>query len=298
MNKKSSLFNRKNVVVTGGEGFIGRSLVSRLESNGARVVSVDEKNGFDVCKWDKLNSLKDMHMVECLYHLAAVSFVPYAWKNPRSTYNANILSTLNILDLCRTRRIKKLVLMSSYVYGQPKYLSIDEAHSVSPANPYMWSKYICENLCRAYAQDFGLKVVILRPFNVYGNGQRDDFLIPSIIKQARTSNEVVVNDIRPKRDFLYIDDMVEALLAAGNYDVKSLEIFNIGYGKSWSVKEIVEHVAEAAGKKIKLVSKNIKRKGEILDLVADISKAEKSLRWRPKIGLNEGIKRIWKEVGL
>jgi len=293
MSKKNSLFKQKKVIVTGGEGFIGRALIGRLENNGAKVISLDKKNGYDLCDWNKISLIKNINKIDCLYHLAAVSFVPYAWKNPRNTYHVNLLSMINVLELCRIKGIKKLVIMSSYIYGQPQYLSIDENHPTSPTNPYMWSKFLCEQLCHGYARDFGIKVVILRPFNVYGAGQRDDFLIPSIIKQVQKSSEVILIDLRPKRDFLYIDDMIDALLAVGNYDVKSVEIFNIGFGKSWSIRELVKHLAEASDKKIRVVSKNIKRKDEILDVVADIGKAKTLLKWSPKISIEEGIKRVW-----
>jgi len=122
--------------------------------------------------------------------LLPLMFVPYSFQEPREMYEVNVLGTLNILELCRLHVIPRIVFASSYVYGQPSYLPIDEAHPVNPNNPYGRSKVFGEGLCRAYYEDCGVSCIVLRSFNLYGEGQREHFLIPSILRQleTRTSN--------------------------------------------------------------------------------------------------------------
>lgn len=295
MRNKKALTGKK-ILVTGGCGFVGSVLVKRLKDEEAKVIVLDAKTGGDLRNWETLASLNDCENLDLVYHLAALSYVPYSWEHPREVYETNVIGTLNILEFCRQKRAKQMVFISSYVYGQPKYLPVDEAHPVEPAAPYNWSKHIAEGLCQAYAAGFGIKCVILRPFNVYGIGQNPRFLIPTIIDQAVLRSEIVLDDPRPKRDLLYLDDMVEALVAAGRYVPKTFEVFNIGYGRSFSIEEIVIEIARIAGKKIEIKFRNRKRKGEILDVVADISKAKQILKWQPEVSLAEGLKRICAEV--
>jgi nucleoside-diphosphate-sugar epimerase len=281
----------KKILVTGADGFIGRALMKRLRESGALVTGLDLKDA-DICDLNSLLKFKSGRKFDLVYHLASVSYVPRAWKDPQGMYNTNLLGTLNVLEFCRVRKVPKLVFMSSYVYGRPQYLPIDEAHPVAPSNPYAWSKYLGELLCQAYANDFGLNCVVLRPFNVYGPGQKADFLIPTIMSQVAKSGKVVVKDLKPKRDFLYLDDMVEALLAAGRSRTKRLGVVNIGYGQSFSIRQIIDLAGKNSGRKIAVGSLGEKRRGEINDVVAAIGTAKRKLHWRPSVGLREGLGRM------
>ena len=120
-----------------------------------------------------------------MLHLAAKTFVPNSFKNPEIIYRENYLSMINILEYCRLNSIKKLIFLSSYVYGKPDYLPIDEKHKTHIENPYGRSKLHCESLCNSYAQDYGLDIIVLRPFNIFGNGQNKEFLFPTIINQLQ-----------------------------------------------------------------------------------------------------------------
>ena len=273
-----------NIVVTGSSGFIGRRLVQRLEQDGHRVVALDIATGVDLTKWKHVQQTTS---VDYVFHLAACTFVPAAFEDPQFFYYTNLTSTLNALELCRQNNAR-FVYASSYVYGEPKYLPIDEKHPTIAHNPYMQSKLMGEDLCQAYWRDYSISSYILRPFNVYGPGQSDEFLIPEIIRQARGGN-ICLKDSRPKRDFVYIDDIVEAYIACLNFTKSGIEIFNIGSGKqSISVADVVQTI-------IKLLScDNVSyldehRPNEILDTEADITKAVKMLNWTPKISFTEGI---------
>ena len=280
--------NGKRILVTGSSGFVGKNLVVELKRHNVEVINLTDPEGnrIDVRDWQKIKEIADIDMV---YHLAAITYVPFSFENPRETYDVNVLGTLNILELCRLRNVEKIVFVSSYVYGQPRYLPIDEEHPVQPTNPYMRSKVFGEELCRAYNNDFGIKCIILRPFNIYGVGQSGDFLIPSIISQLQ-DGKVILKDPEPKRDYIFISDLISALIKVEKFN-RGFEIFNIGYGKSYSVKEIVELIVQLNGKEVKINYKNERRKNEIMDVVADIRKAKEKLGWEPKININDGLKR-------
>jgi UDP-glucose 4-epimerase len=283
----------KLILVTGASGFVGRHLAAELKRRGAEVVPLDkqEQNPVDIRDWQSVSAFgRKFGNIDIVYHLAALMLVPYSFENPRELYEVNVLGTLNILELCRVHNVKKLVFASSYVYGNPQYLPIDEAHPLNPSSPYARSKVIGEDLCKAYHEDYGLNCIILRPFNIYGEGQSDNFLIPTILKQL-ASGQVELTDPEPKRDFLYISDAIAAYVKAGEYDESDFEIFNIGTGVSYSVRVVADRILEAWGKTVEVSYKHQKRRGEIMDVVATTQKAKGKLGWEPKVAFEDGIKR-------
>jgi UDP-glucose 4-epimerase len=185
-----------------------------------------------------------------------------------------------------------MVFVSTFVYGIPEYLPIDEEHPVAPNNPYSQSKILSEELCEAYCRDYGLNIVILRLFNVYGPGQEGDFLIPKILCQL-ADGEVLIGDPIPRRDFLYIDDIVEALIAASRSSTSGCTVINIGSGISYSVEEIANKLAgiyyEQTGRNVLIKYMKDKRRGEIADTAANIEKAKNILKWTPKVDLDTGL---------
>jgi len=286
-----------NALVTGSEGFIGKQLVNILKRKGGIVKEIDVKNGIDLTNWEQLhNFIKTVSHIDVLFHLAAIVFIPYSFKNPRITYTTNTMGTLNMLEIARTLDIKKFIFASSYVYGTPKYLPIDENHPIHAHSPYNRSKILGEELCKGYHEDYGLNCIILRPFNIYGTGQNKDFLIPSIIAQL-PSNKIVLENPNPMRDYVYIDDVVSAYIKAITYDTKGVEIFNIGAGVSYSVKEIVAKIISLAKKKGATVSYTYKkRESEIMNIVADIRKAKEKMNWQPTIDIDKGLLKMLKEA--
>ena len=283
----------RRILITGGAGFVGSHLAAELRRQGAEVITLDARgeDSIDIREWTRVRDFADeLGRLDVVYHLAALMFVPYSFEDPRSTYEANVLGTLNVLELCRLQRVEKLVFASSYVYGQPEYLPIDEEHPLNPTNPYARSKVVGETLCKAYHDDFGLNCTILRLFNVYGEGQGDDFLIPSVLKQL-ASGKIELMDPEPKRDFLYMGDAIEAYVRAGKYDKSDFEVFNIGSGVSHSVDSIVRRIVESWGQEVKITYKRSRRKGEIMNVVADIGKAREQLGWEPVVDFGEGLRR-------
>jgi nucleoside-diphosphate-sugar epimerase len=270
------------VLVTGATGFLGRPLVAALESHGFIVRRHSSSDG------DIADSTLPTADVSRIFHLAAKSYVPESWQDPGAFYRTNVMGTVNVLEHCR-RSNAALTLISSYVYGQPQRLPISEDHPLAAANPYAHTKLLSEETARFYEQRFGLNLLIVRPFNIYGPGQTGSFLIPSIVRQALdpSADAIRVQDLRPKRDYLYIDDAVSFLVASFRPGIHGT--FNLGSGVSTSVGEIAELVNRAAGMNKPVVSKDEQRPGEIMDVVADTSRARAKLGWQPRTLLAEGI---------
>jgi len=195
-----------------------------------------------------------------------------------------------MLEYCRKKDIERFVFISSYVYGKPEYLPIDEKHNLQAYNPYTQSKIVGEELCKSYNRDFGLKIDIIRPFNLYGKGHNDKFLIPYIVNQGFNKDKsIYLQNLKPKRDYLYIDDFTDFLLKIIEKENSGLRIINAGSGVSYSVAEVIEFVFKIMSIDKKIVEKGTKRKGEILETVADISKAKRLLGWKPKHDLETGL---------
>lgn len=280
--------NGKRILVTGSSGFVGRHLVARLQELGSDVLTFDIVDGQDIARWE---DFEHIDTVDIVYHLAAVVFVPRSQDSPRTTYQTNILGTTNALELCR-QRSARIIFASSYIYGTPHYLPIDEQHPVHPTNPYARSKVLGELLCEAYQEDYAVPCVVLRPFNIYGEGQARQFLIPEILGQLKTGKEVVLKDLTPRRDFLYIQDAVDAYVKAAEFGGGTYEIFNIGSGESFSVKEIAEKMAHLMNADVPIRSLGETRRGEIPETVADISKSAALLNWKPRVDLESGLRKI------
>ncbi len=281
-----------NTLVTGSEGFVGKHLVSTLRGEHANVLEIDSKKGIDLTNWKQLKDyLKSEQQIDVIFHLAAIVFVPYAVRNPRITYKVNTFGTLNMLDIAKEMNVNKFVFASTYVYGHPKYLPIDENHPIRSTNPYTHSKIIAEELCRVYHEEYGLTCIIMRPFNIYGSGQSKDFLIPRVIDQL-SSKKIVLKDPNPMRDYIYIDDMISAYNKAAAYESKEFEIFNIGAGISYSVKDIVDRAIDLSQKEVEVTYTNETRKNEIMNTVANIQKAKEKLGWQPRIDINNGLSMV------
>lgn len=278
--------DKPRILVTGSEGFVGQRLLVLLKQSGYAVATADLRQGFDVTNWEQLQTLMPF---DTAVHLAAKVFVPAAYRHPRNFYHANVVGTLNMLELCRLNGAK-LIFASSYVYGSPRYLPIDEGHPLQSVNPYSESKIMGERLCSRYHTDFGLRVVILRPFNIFGPAQNDAFLIPNILKQLEEKGSVRLKDPAPRRDFVYVDDVAEAFLAAIRFEDSPFEIFNIGSGTSFSVQEIAEEIIHQAGASDAVLAfSHEQRHAEIQDCLAEISKAKKILQWHPRTDIRDGI---------
>ena len=261
------------------------NLLFELKRENYKVVEIGNSKSTNLCDWE---AVKKIPKVDIIIHLAARSFVPDSFKNPGEFYNNNILSTLNILEKAK-RDCARVIFLSTYVYGKPSFLPIDEKHTRQPLNPYTQSKVICEDLCSAYFRDFKIPITILRPFNIYGIGQSQNFIIPSIISQLN-KKEIRLNGSNTRRDFIYISDIVDIIMTIIDVDSDLLTVYNVGSGQSVSIKELVEKIIEMTGSEAKVTLATKMRQGEVMETMADISKLKREWNWQPKVFINDGLR--------
>lgn len=276
------------VLITGSEGFVGRRLAANLSGAGHTVLKLSRSLGADVTTADAFEPFRSAG-VDVVVHLAGASFVPASWESPHLFYETNTLGTQRVLDFCRQSGAS-LVYVSSYVYGPPRYLPIDEAHPVAPSNPYAHSKWLGEELCRFYATAFGVRVAIVRPFNLYGPGQSPRFLIAQIVDQWRTKGRVEIEDPEPKRDYLYVDDFVDACRIVCGL-TGDCEAYNVGSGSSVSAIEVVRTLEAVVGRPVERETRNRRRRNEIMDVVCRSRLCEDGL-WKPSVSLRDGLSRM------
>ncbi|TGN18286.1 NAD-dependent epimerase/dehydratase family protein [Leptospira idonii] len=272
------------ILLTGANGFIGKALVARLDQDKIPYYMLTRSQGdmLSPSTWENLPN-----DVDCVVHLAGQNFVPDSWKNSSHFLDTNVMGTSLALDYAKKVNAH-LIYISAYLYGIPKSLPVDEEHPVEPNNPYALSKFLAEQVCAFRSKYFQQDVTVLRLFNVYGPQQRIEFLIPSLIKQALGKKEIRVLDLKPKRDFIYINDVVDAIMKC--IPIRNgFDIFNIGSGESYSVQEVIQTIQKIQNTDLPVSSEAVERKQEISNVVADISKARKKLNWEPSISLVEGL---------
>jgi len=282
----------RKVLVTGSEGFIGKHLCRQLLEFGINVVASSDKakNKLDVTDINQLRSIDNG--VEAVVHLAAKTSVSDAINNPYHPYYTNLLGTLNVLEFSRLRKIRKFINMSSYVYGQPKYLPVDEKHPVNPHSPYHKSKLLAEQLCENYSCDFGIDIVTLRPFLLYGPFGNPHMFLPTIIQQICEHAKVFLSGKHTSRDFLFITDFVDLIRIILNEFPKGYNLYNVGHGESHELEEVALLVARLLGKEITINYDNQIRPGDVTKMIANISKVSNSFRWNPRISIQEGLRII------
>ena len=277
-----------SVLITGADGFLGRHIVRDLTSRGFNVLAKRRADG-DV---SQSSTWQTFPAANYLIHLAGSTFVPASWEEPSAFVQANSISTSYALDFCRSNNTR-MIFLSTYLYAANANLPIKETDAIDPANPYALSKLFGEQLCSFYAKHFGVELVILRPFNVYGAGQSPRFLVPSIISQAKKGDEIRVLDSRPARDYLFIEDLLEAVNLSLTSKLK-FGIFNIGTGVASSVEDLIQTLGQVIGRELKVVSAEQERFGEINSTQASILQATNILGWKPKWTLADGLADLWK----
>jgi nucleoside-diphosphate-sugar epimerase len=278
----------ESVLITGADGFIGTHLVKALRAAGYVVHTHSAQDG-DIAR-DPLR----VEAVDHVFHLAARTFVPDSWSSPLAFYQTNVLGTVNVLEFCRSSGAS-VTLMSSYVYGRPTRLPIAEDDALRAFNPYSHTKILAEETGQYYQSQFGVPVTIIRPFNIYGPGQDRRFLIPTIIAQAIDpgSPAIVVSDLRPRRDYIFITDLIDLLVRTAFR--REGGVFNAGTGFSHAVDEVIAQVNGLIPEPKPVRSENRHRPEEVLDVIADISRVRRELHWQPRVGFSDGLREtlVW-----
>lgn len=272
------------IAVAGSDGFVGRNVCVQLEAKGHEVVRIDITRGYDLCDNAIISKIEP---IDCFIHLANLVYVPASYSNPEKYYRVNYLTTLNALEICRKYKAR-LVYASSYIYGPPQYLPVDENHPICPFNPYAQTKVICEKLCEGYHRDFGVKISILRPFNIYGVGQKGKLLIPEIIGQIKEGKErIELKASSPRRDFINVVDVAGAFVICTE-DTNEYNVYNVCSGSSVSVRELTEIINKHLVKKVQFVFSEESRPNEVDESRGSCEKLE-SIGWRRTLTFDEGI---------
>lgn len=274
------------VLVTGASGFIGKHLVPRLRAEGHDVVEARREAGdiSDRTTW------QGFPPADVVVHLGAKTFVPESWEAPALFIKTNLVGTIEAMEYCRAHGAR-LIFLSSYMYGDAARQPISEDNVLVAKNPYALSKKLTEEACVFFADRFDLGITVLRPFNIYGAGQSDAFLVPTIVNQLKAGIAIRVKDLEPRRDYVYIVDVVEAMMTAIGSG-HGFQVFNIGSGTSHSVAELIRTIQDVWGTDLPVYSDGVRRKDEIMDTVADIERARQQLGWRPRFTLRQGIEHM------
>jgi len=293
------------VLITGINGFVGRILKDNLAGQGKEVFGIDlsctGENNFSLDITD-LAAVNDcIHRVrpDFIVHLSAISRVDF--DNVGTLYSTNVSGTMNLLyGAARLERQPKfLMVSSSQVYGivPEKEQPITENTGVRPVNHYGASKAAAENICHAFNREYGIPVVIARPFNHIGRGQSLNFVVPKIIRAFHDGkNELELGNVNVLRDFLDVRDVIDAYNRIME-NFQSGEVFNISSGRGIKVIDVIRILENQTGRDMKIVTKNdLLRKNDITCSIGDYSKIGKSLGWEPVHPIEDTIKWIIDEA--
>ena len=296
----------QKVIVTGGAGFIGSHLVDKLIEQGVKVIILDDCStgkvenmnpkacymNIDITTINPYNFLKEETDIDVVFHLAAKTTVQESIQDPRYYNDVNEKGTLNMLILASMLKVKRFVFSSSSsVYGDAK-VPTSENHTLNPLSPYALNKLIGEQYCKLYSDIYDLDTVCLRYFNVYGDRMNDEgyrLVFPIFKEQISTQKPLTINnDGLQRRDFIHVDDIVNANILASEHKPNFKgDIYNVGSGKNYSVKEIADMFG---GDKIK--GDDVI---EPFETLADISKIMLELDFYPKDNLKQWIKKYLNE---
>ena len=298
-------------LVTGGAGFIGSHLIQRLTECGEDVIALTSrninqpiKNGIeyvhgDITKEESLHEIFRANNIDGVFHLAAVGNAMLSDKNPSKFNDVNINGTLNLLKAAKEADVNNVVFSSSsLVYGRVQEEIVSEDSELNPLTPYAVSKIAGEYYCKMFTELYGMKISVLRYFNVYGPKQdaTSEFAaaIPKFIHLIRQhKSPVIYGDGTQERDFVYVEDVVSANLLAMNKS--SPGIYNVGMGKSHSLNQVVNTIMDVSGIEVDITYNEVRR-NEVKKVASDISNAQKNLGYQPRYDIYQGIKETWESI--
>lgn len=304
----------QNVLVTGGDGFIGSHLVEALVKKGAEVKALSMYNSFNYWGWlediDCANEIevyagdirdpffcnKITRGVDTVFHMAALIAIPYSYIAPASYIDTNVKGTLNICQAVMDNKCGCLIHTStSEVYGTAQYVPIDEKHPLQPQSPYSATKIGADAIAMSYHNAFDLPVVISRPFNTYGPRQSARAVIPSIIIQiASGMNRIEVGDLSPTRDFSFVEDTCRGIIALAENDECIGQVVNIGSNSEISIRDTLELIKKLMKSDVEFITdKNRLRpkQSEVFRLFCDNSKLRKITGYEPKYDIEHGLEK-------
>jgi UDP-glucose 4-epimerase len=281
------------ILVSGGRGFVGKNVCRYLTKRGNEVIdneltSKRSSSSLDVTDLSQLVSIEDD--IKAIIHLAAKTSIDNSFRSPHETYHTNLLGTLNLLEFARQKKVSKFINVSTYVYGKPHYLPINEKHPIDPHSPYNKSKLLAEQLCQFYSHDFNIDTVTLRPFSIYGFYPRPNSFIYCILEQILNKNgRVRLKGKLTKRDFLFVDDFSRLVENVLKKFPSGYNVYNVGYGKSYTLTEVSQILARLVNRKILIHYDNQTNPRDISEIVADRSKISSEFNWEPSTSIEKGL---------
>jgi UDP-glucuronate 4-epimerase len=309
----------RNILITGGAGFIGSHLVDRLLFEGDwRVTVVDDFNDFydpsikrantatylsnpnfklieaDIRDYSSLKEVFAEGKFECLVHLAARAGVRPSLSEPRLYVETNINGTMNLLELARQHSVNQFVFgSSSSVYGENRKVPFSEVDPIfNPISPYAATKAAGELLCHTYSHLYRMRIVCLRFFTVYGARQRPDLAIHKFTKLIDAGDPIpVFGDGTTRRDYTYIDDIIAGVRAAIDYDQSKYEVINLGESRTVELRELISLLEKTLGCKAQ-IDWQPAQPGDVPQTFADIAKARRLLNYDPQTKIEDGIRKF------
>lgn len=307
---------KQTFLITGGAGFIGSHLIDCLMNRDIRIVCVDNFDDF-YSKETKLNNIQQHRQnpdfklykadiidktalerifaenkIDRVIHIAAKAGVRPSLENPQKYFETNINGTVNLLELTEKYGIKKFIFASSSsVYGARKDGPFNEEMKIDrPISPYAATKAAGEQICYTYSHLYGINIVCLRFFTVYGPRQRPDLAIHKFAKLITEGKPIpVFGDGTTKRDYTYIDDIIQGVTAAIDYEQTPFEVINLGESNTVELNYLIQLIEENLGKKA-IIDKKPDQPGDVPMTYADVTRAKKLLNYNPKTNIEEGIR--------
>ena len=274
---------KNKILITGAEGFIGSHLVEFLLKKNYKVKAFIQYNSFNSIGWlseidkkylkkidfhfgdvrDFKNVKKAYEKVSSVIHLAALIGIPYSYTSPLSYIETNITGTYNVLENSLQHKVKRtLITSTSEVYGTPKKIPINETDQLNAQSPYAATKIAADKIAESYFRSFGLNITIVRLFNTYGPRQSNRAIIPSIINQILSGNDIKVGNLSPKRDLVYIEDTVRGFEKILKSKKLNGQTIHIATGKSISIKSLIHNINKIlkSKAKVKIDKKRVRNK--------------------------------------
>jgi len=307
--------SQKHYLITGGAGFIGSHLTERILKEGHRVTIIDDFNTYydPEIKHQNIAAIRDQIVLvegdirdailvertftkgqfDHVIHIAARAGVRPSIKDPKLYFTTNIDGTFNLLDACRYHEVKRFTFASSSsVYGVNKKVPFAESDALERTiSPYAATKLAGEQICSNYAHLFGIHCQCLRFFTVYGPRQRPDLAISKFTKRILAGESIQqYGDGSSARDYTYIDDIINGIMAASNYDKADFEIFNLGGSATTTLNELIAMIEAAIGKKA-IIEQLPDQPGDVPRTYADVTKADRLLGYAPETPIADGIRK-------